>query len=70
GMVFDDKKPFILPGSGLSEKDLFLENCMMVRRNIRGLFLLDEKAVKKGNDFEECSRFRKAGWAVYYLLST
>ncbi len=70
GMVSDDKKPFILPGSGLSEKDLFLENCMMVRRNLRGLSLLDEKAGKKGNDFEWCSRFRKAGWTVYYLLST
>jgi len=70
GMVSDDKKPFILPGNELSEKDLFLGNCMMVRRNIRGLSLLTEKAGKKTDDFGWCDRFRKEGWTVYYLLNT
>ena len=70
GMVSDGKGSLSLPGNDLNEKELFLANCMMVRRNLRGLSLLDEKAGKKGNDFEWCSRFRKEGWAVYYLLST
>ncbi|MDO9390372.1 MAG: glycosyltransferase family 2 protein [bacterium] len=70
GMVSDGKGPSFLPENDLNEKELFLANCMMVRRNLRGLSLLDEKTGKKDNDFEWCSRFRKAGWAVYYLLNT
>ena len=69
GMVSDDKRPFSLPGNDLNEKELFLANCMMIRRNIRGLSLLSEKAGKKVGDFEWCVRFRKEGWAVYYLLN-
>jgi GT2 family glycosyltransferase len=68
GLVSDDRKPFFLPGNDINEKELFFANCMMVRRNIRGLCLLNEKASQKSNDFEWCARFREEGWAVYYLL--
>lgn len=67
GIVYDGKAPPTLPGIDLNEKELFLSHCMMIRRNIRGLSQMDENAGNKGVDLEWCTRFRKAGWAVYYL---
>jgi len=70
GLIYDNKEPFALSDNKINEKELFEENCMMIRRNIRGLELAGAGVGNKGDDLDWCARFRKEGWAVYYLLNT
>jgi GT2 family glycosyltransferase len=60
------------PGSNqkYTEKQLFMENCMMFRRQIiQQTGLPDENSTMEGRELKWCADLRRAGWGLYYLLN-
>ena len=54
-----------------SEKKIFMENCIMFRRRIiNKTGIPDGGPATAGKEFKWCAGLRRAGWGVYYLLTS